>query len=866
MDPIRTIRYRFRALTRKARLDREAEDEMRFHIEMLAADHEANGLPKHEALRRAKIEFGGIERMKEKLRDARGTLWIETFMKDINHSLRQLRKSPGYALAAISIVALGVALATTTASIVDALVFRTLPIAQYAQLYRVKSGIFNGVATAPDARDIFERTDIPAFSYHHRTSVEYVQGKNSGLIGMCELQGDAFKVLGWQAEQGRLLQPSDFLEGSEPVAVLSHAFWENELAAPDDIIDQNILLNGKPFRVVGILPTASNRVHRTTRPQVWTALVHTFDDWIYNNRNSFGQTIIARLPSASALPAYQTQLDQLTDHFQQTSPNTSANLDLQALPESQAARADSANAVQQSYIITSLVIALLLTACFNVGNMLLANAYRRDREFAIRRSVGASSIQIGRQLLLESSTIAIAGGIVGLILSFWLIRLADQLPFTKFVDVQLDSRALLVSLAATLATGLLSGLIPTWHLARGNAADTLKRGSRGSSVALATKCLVLAQVALSAALLTSTFLYSRSLQKSFAFDPGYDAERLASFRVSLQSVPLDRREQVAKDLREQIAALPGVEFASLTTIRLLQRYGWTHIKTDKYDPNQEADKCFSNYSFSSPGLPETLGLPLLEGRDFLESESTWPFKVALVNEAFQRRFFPDGSAHNQEFWPWGDAGEDRIRIIGIIKDFSIEPWSEPAPLLLLPQTQARSNLYVRAESDPRSLLSTLETITRDPSNEYVAQEVNFYSDAQKQTFSNERSSLYVLATLALSALLLSSAGVWYTTRQFVRQNRKEMSIRMALGANQGGLLVLTLRRSLTLVAIGLGLGSLLSFVAAHWIQSALQGAAATDPLPYTAMLVTLFVVAFIASYLPAKSALKAHPREALSEM
>ena len=242
-------------------------------------------------------------------------------------ALRSLAQRPAFTLAALAIVALG----TTAASIVDALVFRPIPVDGIEQLYRVQSGVYDGISSPPDARDVFERADAPAFSYTHRFSVEFTQEKHSGLIVLCELQGKAFETLGWQAAQGRLLQSEDYLEGSEPAAVLSHAFWLTELAARPDIVGQTLLMNGKPFRIVGVLPPERNRVSRTIKPHAWTALIHTFEDWIPNNRNSHSQTILARLAPPRTLAAYQTQLDQTTAYLKQAYPNFAGNLPARAV-------------------------------------------------------------------------------------------------------------------------------------------------------------------------------------------------------------------------------------------------------------------------------------------------------------------------------------------------------------------------------------------------------------------------------------------------------------------------------------------------------------------------------------------------------
>ncbi len=270
--------------------------------------------------------------------------------------------------------------------------------------------------------------------------------------------------------------------------------------------------------------------------------------------------------------------------------------------------------------------------------------------------------------------------------------------------------------------------------------------------------------------------------------------------------------------------------------------------------------------FSSQGFLDTLGIKLLEGRDFRKDEGGWPFKVAMVNQTFADRYWPDQGAIGQEFYPWGVQEDDTSRVIGIYKDFPKGPWEDIEPQFMLSLAVSRIIMYVRSEAHPSSISHSLETILRDPSNDFVARDIRFLSDAQRDALRNERSALIVLGTLAICALFLSSAGIWYTTRQFVRQSRKELSIRLAIGASPTSLLKLTLHRSMTLVGIGIISGGILSFVTIRWIRTVLPSGSESTWLPFLVMAIALSTVALIASYLPARNALKADPRDALTEV
>ncbi len=781
-------------------------------------------------------------------------------------NLRALAKRPAFTLAAITIVALGIALATTVTSVVDALIFRPIPVENIDQIYRAHSSVYGGVTTPPDARDLFDRTQTKTFSYNHLFSVEFEMDPYSDLVVICQLQGKAFEVLGWKAEKGRLLMDADMEEGSEPTTVLSYDYWQTELRAKEDILGKLVRLNGKPFRVVGILPPEKDRVHRTIRPAFWIPLVHTFDSWVYTNRNWHSETVLTRLGPDDSPAAFQTQLDQVDEYLSSNYTDPTGNLDFHALPEMQAAFESNKDIVSQSYIILGLVAALLLITCFNVGNMLLSNAYRREREFAVRRSLGANPTQLLKQLLGESLFIATVGGVVGILLSIWLVSLADALPFTRWVEVYLNQNSILAATLATLFTGVASGLIPAYHLARGDAADSLKRGSKGSSVALSAKALVVAQITLSSALLTACLLYYEVMQEGLTFDSGYDAEKLAHFEASFQSIPNGSRQQAAENLRAKLSEIPGVTHVSFSTMRPLRGGGNTDVIALNSSFDNEGKQNLVESMFACEGFLATLGIPILEGRDLRRDEAGWPFKTAIVNQAMAKRYWPEQGAIGQEFHPWGTTENAPTRVVGVYKDFPSGPWRDIGPQFMLNQAQKRSIFFVRTEGNPQAIADSLEAIIRDPAADFVAREIRYLADAQRQALRNEKSALIVLGALAICALSLSSVGVWYTTRQFVRQSRKELSIRLAIGASPSSLLTLTLKRSMSLCLLGLLLGNGLSYATGIWIQSALPNESGSTYLPYITMTLLLGTIALIAAYVPARSALQADPRDALSEV
>lgn len=565
----------------------------------------------------------------------------------------------------------------------------------------------------------------------------------------------------------------------------------------------------------------------------------------------------------------QTRLTALSDRLRTDYPgNDISPTGFILKADAVAAAEELGDLLAKGYIVAALIAGLLLVACFNVGNMLLANAYRRQREFAVRQSFGATPAHLFRLLLGESMSIALLGGALGTVAAFGLTHVVDQLDFGRTIEVVFDQRALGLALLVTVLLGLGGGLVPALQMSFRPFGEHLQAGARGTVSTRVAQGLIVGQVAFCAVLLTCCFLFLQSLRASLQWEPGIGTDRLVYADVHLKSVAGERRKPVIRDLLERVRALPGVESAGMARMQPLRGASSTQIRTARFDPAVEADRCFAQSTFAVDGWFPSLEVPFLAGHDFRLDEIMYPFKNAIINEAMRERFWPDltnQEALGAEFFPWGGDG-DKLRIVGVVRNFSVAPWVEPRPFFAVGHYENRLTLHLRTQGDPRAVLGSLDALLRGPRNEFVASGVEFFPDAQARAFVDVDSTLRVIGTLAGAALLLAACGTWFMTRQFVRLQRKELCICLAIGATPGGLLWRTVRRSAALAVGGLVIGGVMSFWLARYLRDVLPGTDGDATLAFVAVVAVTAVVSLIASYLPARRVLSIQPREVLNEV
>lgn len=778
--------------------------------------------------------------------------------------IRRLFKTPAFVLTAIAIVAIGISLTTTAISVVDALIYRPPPAEDASEIARVYSSFPDGAISPPNFRDIQEQASFPVFSYAYESGVQFARQQTRRLVLLGEVSGNLFRGLGWRMELGRPIEPDDDAPGSEPVAALAYRFWRNELGADPAIVGKLVTLNGRSFRVIGVVEPKFDRLDRLREPEVWIPHRHVFADWKLDNRNWRGYSVTARISSDRSLASADLEAQEIAARLREQYRVDNHSLEINVVPER---KINDSSLVARSLTVLGVVASLLLVACFNLGNMLLANAYRRQREFAIRRSVGASPRHLFAQLLGESLSISLIGGLVGGLLAVLLLRQASSLLPAAGQDFGVSWSSLAIAGALATLTGLVSGAVPALQMSLSNTHETMKRGSRGSGMSKATSALLVGQIAISLALLVCAAFFYLSLRASWNYEPGHRTDNLVYFETSMQSLEKNDKETVPMELKRQLEALPGVVSVGISTLEPLAGTRWTYVATDRFKPAEEPDQCSSAFAYASHGYMETMEIPILEGRDLEESDySWWNPQVALINESFRDRFWPDGGAIGSQFYPWGREGEATLRVVGVYRDFSTEPWKETKPMFLVPQPVEQNYFTVKSEGPTASALLAIERLARDFSPEVTATAFQSYDEAMRRVFNDVLVTLVILGVLGGAGVLLSFVGIWQATRQHIQQRRKELIIRLAIGAPSQALLWKAIGRCMKLNFMGLAAGAAVSFVIARLIRHAYQGVSYTNLAVYLVAVAFLGVVAFVACYFPASSVLRMRPRQVLDSM
>lgn len=781
---------------------------------------------------------------------------------------RILWKQPFFSISAILIIAIGISLSTTASSLVKSLLFTPIPAVHSNELNRVNNGEGWGVISPPDTRDILnELSDVGLFSYSLERNIECVTDQMQFMADACEFQGDAMTILGWETLVGRTLSAKDLSASAPPVVVISNHLWKTRFGESSDVMSSFIELNGKTFAIIGVLRPEFDRINRMQKSDLWFSYFHTSEDWKYDNRNWSDQRLIVRISTKKMLVEIQNRLDLVSAHLRKKYADTSGSLHPKIISENEAIAKSFPKLAGKGKIIAALIAALLLIASLNVGNMLLANTYRRKQDFVIRRAIGASSIRLVKLILGESFTLSVMGGLLGVALSFVLIRLAGQLDFGVDIDLKLDFSTLGIATLLILLTGLLSGAIPAYQLGIGAIGSILNEGgSRGSHLSKSTRFLLASQIAFSTVLLSCGLFFYTSLHSSMRLDPGYDTENLAFFKFHMQAVTKERRNPAAKAMSDKITALPGVEIAGVGSWGPLRGGGHTKIWTEDFTPESHPDLTDSVWFFALPGYFEALGVPIVKGRTMEQGDVVFPFRNAIINETMAARFWPNTEALDQSFYPWGNASEQPVRVVGICKDHSMRPWQSPKPTFYLSEARAHNVMHVRCVGHPSTVAYTINRTLRDPNNEFVCDDLILFEDFQRDAFRDIQSTLSVIAALTIAALLLSSLGTFYITKHYVHLSRKDMCIRLAVGIHPRALVRFVVLRNMGIVLIGLVVGVLLSLMTIWHIELLIPGTENLHIPLITGVVGIMILLAGIASYFPARHVLLIQPSEVLKEI
>jgi len=801
-----------------------------------------------------------------------------------------LVRSPGFTIVALLSLALGIGANTAIFSIISAFLFAQLPVHQPSQLVSIFTSDTKNPGALPtshlnyidyrDKNDAF--TDILAYT-GQGVSYSSPTGESKNLFVLI-VTGNYFDILGVKAEYGRTFTPDeDQTPGTHPVVVLSHAAWQRDFGSDPGIVGKTISLNRRDFNVVGVAKKGFTGTDIGGGPDLWVPMmmhdvVHPGFDW-YNTRRGLFLAMIGRLkPGVSAAQA-QASMSTLGSQLEQEYKKDNEGRNVKLVPLL-TARTDPTGDGQVEKTFRALMgVAgiVLLIACANVTNLLLARATRRKREIAIRLAMGASRARLIRQLMTESLLLSTAGGAIGFFVAIWSKDILRSLvPFGGGPAQQgfsIDPRVLTFALIVSVVSGLLFGLAPALQASRSDLVPTLKGditmpvGSHGFRFNL-RKALVVVQVGLSLFALITAGLFVRSLQKAQSVNPGFNPENvvLMGFNLGREGYTEPRGRNFHREIVERFRAVPGVLSATVARDRPFGGGFQRSVFIEGQEPPPGGRGVLVQTNNIAPGFFETLGIPLLRGRDFNETDNEQAPRVMIINEAMANRFWPGQDAVGKRLKLFGD--QEFRQVVGISGDSKYNSLTEPRrPFMYVPLRQEyvpQINVHVRTATDAKAMVATLRTEVQQIDPSLPVGNAQTLSERIENSLGGERSQATLYGSAGILALILAAVGLYGVMSYTVAQRTREIGIRMALGAGRGNVMGLVLKQGVTLVSVGIVLGLGAAFGTTRLLlASLLFGVSAIDPLTFAGTSAVLIVAALVASYVPARRATKVDPIIAL---
>lgn len=881
---------------RRSRTESEMDAELRLHIESYANDLVLSSVPREEALRRACLEFGGLDRAKEESRDALGINLLESLRQDARYGLRMLGKSWGLTIILAITLALGIGVNTAIFSVLNGWLFRPLPVRAPEQIMVVALRQKGGSNFSyPDFLDFQKQSDAFAGLFAYGTGGAGLSANGQASeFAYSAVTGNYFSVLGVNPALGRLfLQGEGEKPGEALTVVLGYSYWQKRFGGDAGIIGKQVLVNGKPATIIGIapegfhgtffafdmdgyLPLSSMSLFQAGDPnQFWT------------DRHDRRLTALGRLKPGVSLRQAQSSADVIAERLAAQYPDSDKEVTIRIIPEKLARPAPLVTSFVP--VIASLFLALpalvLLLACMNVTNILLARATARRREIAIRAALGAGRARLIRQLLTESLLLGFLGAIAGLVLGKWAISASGSMlrsvittssNFGFSLDCGLDWRVFVYALGIAILTGVLVGIWPAFFAGRADLNSVLHEGGRGDSAGTGRSrgrsILVMAQVAGSATLLIVAGLFIRSLNHAEHMYLGFDPDHVLAVMMDTQQIGYDEAQtkSFCRRLKDRVRTMPGAQSASFSlTVPFGMPSPASPIYIEGHPLAPDLNPPEVSFNSIDPAYFDTLRIPLLEGRTFRDSDNDTARPVAIVNQTMAQRFWPGEDPLGKRFSLKSPAGPF-IEVVGLARDgqtmwrFTVSP----EPYFYLPLEQNfRSFLVmqIRSSIPPESLTVGAQGEIHKLAPDLPIMDVRTMLRTVHglSGFFIFRLAASLAVVMGLLGLALAVVGIYGVVSFSVSQRTREIGIRTALGAAQGDILNLVLRRGLALVIAGIGFGLVVAWILTRAMSSLLMGVSPADPLTYAAVAVLLSAVALAACWIPARRATRVDPMIAL---
>ena len=883
MEWFNILRTRLRALFRRESVLQDIEEELRIHVEMETERNIERGMPPDEAQAAAKKSFGQLSRNTELSYDIRGGGWLETFWQDLRYGARMLRKQPGFSLIAVLTLALGIGANTAIFSVVNAVLVKPL-------LYPHSDLVVQIWQTNPRANRWGEWISYPAFVDYRRQNRVFEDigayrtwlwnitgGDHPEVLRGARVTSNLFSVLSVQPMLGRSFLPEEEQPGRNQVVILSYGFWQRRFGSDPALVGKTVTIDGLNHTVVGVMPPGFDLPYNVS------SAVFASDAWIppgddpeLEDRGSPNYRVLARLKPGITIQQAQANIEAIALGLAEQYPeNREMSATVVGLQQ---------NLVKEArptlLLLLGAVGFVLLIACANVANLQLTRTTARQKEAAIRLALGASRLQLIRQLLTESMLLALLGGAAGLLLAVWgvefLVRLGPDIP--RLQDTSIDPRVISFTLVLSLATGVIFGMAPAFQGSRIDLNETLKesgiRAPAGSGRGRTRSLLVITEMALALMLLISAGLFIQSFMRLQKVDPGFNPHGVLTAYIMLPSSKYtEPRRQAAffKEVINRIEALPGVEAvggASSMPLTGTNDAGYFRIEgipeRRAGDPLIEAEQ-----PKITPGYIRAMEIPVLMGRSFNWADNENSPQVAVVSEALVQLYWPNEDPIGKRLSINNDSDGKPVwrQIVGVVKDVKHDGLAkQPRPVIFSPLLQypvPYTILAIRTHTDPSSLSPAIRRAVTAVDSEQPIFRINTMERFISDSVSDSRFQTQLLTVFAAVALALAAVGIYGVVGYSVNQRTHEIGIRLALGARQRDVLKMVVKQGMELATTGVVIGLAGAFALTRLMKDFLFGVNASDPLTFGVIALILTLIALLACYFPARRATKVDPLVAL---
>ena len=879
-----------RNIFRKKRVDQDLDEEIRSYLELLVAEKVSHGATYEEALREARLETGGVEQVKESVRDIRIGGWIDTLLQDIRYSIRSLVKNPSFSVVAVATLALGIGATTGIFTVVNGVLLEPLPYPEPDRLVMLwESQLSDGTLGTVAPANFFDWHE-QSRSFEKMAALDPYpdfilggSGEAKRLAGAA-VSHEFFSLLGVRMAVGRDFLKEEDRPGFNHVVILGYSAWRNYFGGSPDIVGKSLTLNNTGYTVVGVLPRNFSLVSKPSdlqsrnRFDIWTplALPSPPEPW---QRGTHPLSVFARLKPGVSLQQAQGDVNQVAANLQRLYPADDKERGIAITPLVQHVVADVRKAL---LTLLGAVVMLLLIACANVANLLLTRAATRRKEIAVRAALGASSMRIARQLITESLVLAIAGGLLGLIIVFVAVpallhRLPTDLP--RASEIAVDGRVLIFSTLLSILTGLVFGLAPLVQCWGVNPNDVLKQGGRAisSSHFRLRSLLVIGQVAITLVLLTGAVLMAKSMWKLLQVSPGFQTDHILTARLSLPPQYTNgnvfgtgRHPRISlfqRALLERAREIPGVKSAAFTAYLPLSGVdnSWA-FDIEGRPPHPPGVNDITNYRPVSAGYFETMGIPVLRGRSFTPTDTENSPLVVIINSSMARIWWKQQDPIGSRVRFSGDKWRIIVGVVGDMHHVGLSAKPEPeiyVPYGQVSNVEARPVIVLRTSVEPASVVNALRTAVSQVDGAVPVDQIETMTQIVYGSVGQSRFRTAVIVMFALLALFIASIGLYGVMSYSVSQRTREFGIRMALGASPGNILRVVLYEAAKLVIIGVSLGLAGAVLVTRLIANLLFEVPPFDPAALASAAILLGAIGLLASYVPAQRAAKADPMESL---